>query len=127
MSGSPLQGVKESLRELGADALALARVRIELLAVELEEASRRQKRMLWLALASALFLAAGLLCAAVLVVVLFWETHRLAAIAAVTAAYLAIGGWALVRLRDVVQNSPPPFGATIAEFERDVDILRGSE
>ena len=36
MTGAPQPGVRESLRELGADALALARVRIELLALEKE-------------------------------------------------------------------------------------------
>jgi uncharacterized membrane protein YqjE len=127
MPGAPLSGVKESLRELGADALALARVRVELLGVELKEALQLQKRMLVLAIVSSLFLAAGLMGLSVLVVVLFWDTHRMAAIGGVTAAYLGIGGWAFLRLRDLVQNGPMPFGATIAEFQRDLDILRGSE
>lgn len=127
MTDAPLPGVKESLRELGADALALARVRIELLALELKEAQERQKRMLWLAVVASLFLAAGLFSISVLVVVLFWDTYRVPAIIAVSGAYLGIGGWALMRLQDLVRNSPTPFGATIAEFERDLDALRGSE
>jgi uncharacterized membrane protein YqjE len=127
MTGDPLPGVKESLRELGADTLALARVRIELLAVELKEALERQKRMVWLAVVSSLFLAAGFFSISVLVVVLFWDTYRVPAIIAVTAAYLGIGGWALVRLQDLLRDSATPFGATIAEFERDLDALKGSE
>lgn len=127
MAEAPRSGVKESLRELGADALALVRVRVELVAVELKEALQLQKRMLLLAIVSSLFLAAGLIGVSVFVVVLFWDTHRLAAIGAVAGAYLAIGLWAFIRLRDLAQNSPLPFGATIAEFERDLDILRGSE
>lgn len=127
MTGAPQPGVRESLRELGADALALARVRIELLALELKEAQERQKRMLWLAVVSSLFLAAGFFGMSVLVVVLFWDTYRIPAILVVSGAYLGIGGWALLRLQDLVRNSPAPFAATIAEFERDLDAFRGSE
>jgi uncharacterized membrane protein YqjE len=127
MSGTPSPGVKEALGALGADVAALARVRLELLGVELKEAAQRQKAMLQYAVVAALFLAAGLLAVGVLVVVLFWDTHRVAAIAAVCVAYLGIGGWAFLRLRDLAGNGAPPFAATIAEFQRDLDMLREPE
>lgn len=125
MTDQPDPGPGSPLRALGGDVLALARVRLELLAVELKEESRRQKRMLWLAVLASLLLAAGLLALAVLVVVVFWDTHRVAALAAVCAAYLGAGGWALARLLDIVRNAPPPFGATLAEFERDLEMIKG--
>lgn len=125
MNDQPGPGPGSPLRALGADVVALARVRLELLAVELQEESRRQKRMLRLAVLAALLLAAGLLAVAVLVVVVFWDTHRVAALAAVCAAYLGAGGWALARLLDVMRNAPPPFSATLAEFERDLEMLKG--
>lgn len=125
MNDPPEPGPGSPLRALGADVLALARVRLELLAVELKEESRRQKRMLGFAIAAALLLAAGLLALAVLVVVVFWDTHRVAALVAVCAAYLGAGGWALARLLDIVRNAPPPFDATLAEFERDLEMMKG--
>ena len=125
MNDQPGPGSGSPLRALGADVVALARVRLELLAVELQEESRRQKRMLRLAVLAALLLAAGLLAVAVLVAVVFWDTHRVAALAAVCAAYLGAGGWALARLLDVMRNAPPPFSATLAEFERDLEMLKG--
>lgn len=127
MSDSPSPGVKEALGALGADLAALARVRLELFAIELREASQRQKRMLQLAVVAALFLAAGLLALGVLVVVLFWDSYRVAALVGVCIAYLGVGGWAFLRLRDIAENGPAPFAATIAEFERDLEMLRGPE
>ncbi len=127
MTDTPSPGVKESLGALGADLAALARVRLELVAIELKEASERQKRMLQWAIVAALFLAAGLLALGVLVVVLFWDSYRVAAIVGVCVAYLGTGGWAFMRLRDIAENSPPPLAATIAELERDIEMIRGPE
>jgi uncharacterized membrane protein YqjE len=127
VSTEPGPGPRQSLHALGADVLALVRLRLELLSVELNDLSQRHKEILQLAVVSALFLAAGLLAVAVLVIVLFWDSYRVAAIVAVCVAYLGTGAWAFVRLRDLLQNSPPPFGATLSEFERDLDMLRGGE
>lgn len=127
MSPAPEGGPRSSLRALGADVVALARVRLELLALELKQESQRQKELLWLAVVSALFLAAGFFALAVLVVVVFWDTHRVAALAVVCAAYLGAGGWAFVRLRAILRDRPPPLGATIAEFQRDLEMLKGDE
>jgi uncharacterized membrane protein YqjE len=73
------------------------------------------------------FLALGLLLAALLVVVVFWETHRVAAAAAVTVLYLAIGTWALLRLKEKARASPPPFEATLAELARDLEMLKARD
>jgi len=116
-----------SLRALGADLLALARVRLELLALELKQESDRQKELLTLTVVAALFLAAGFFALAVLVVVVFWDTYRVASLVAVCAAYLGIGGWAFARVRAIFRDRPPPLGATIAEFQRDLEMLKGDE
>lgn len=116
-----------SLRALGSSVLALLRVRLELVTVELKEESLRRKEMLILAVVAAYFLASGLLFVAFLVIVLFWDTYRLAAIGGVTFLYLGVGGWAFLRLRERVHGSPPPFAASIAEFERDLELLRGKD
>ena len=67
----------------------------------------------------------GLLLAAFLVVVIFWDTHRLIAIGAVAALYLGIGAWAFARVKEKARTSPPPFEATLAEFASDLEMLRG--
>jgi uncharacterized membrane protein YqjE len=45
----------------------------------------------------------------------------------VTLLYLGIGGWALVRLREMNHNSPPLFSATMSEFANDLRLLRGRD
>jgi uncharacterized membrane protein YqjE len=117
-------GPLEALRALGASFLALIGTRAELLVVELREEGERRKEMLVLAGVAALFLGLGLLLVALFVVVLFWDTHRIAAAGAVTVVYLGIGAGALARLRQKSRSSPPPFEATLAEFAKDVEMLK---
>jgi uncharacterized membrane protein YqjE len=112
---------------MGATLLALLRVRVELVGVELKEEAERRKHMLVLALVAAFFLASGLLLAAFLVVVLFWDSYRLPAIAGVTLVYSGIGAWAFLRFRNILANSPPAFSATLKEFRKDLDFLQGHD
>lgn len=120
-------GLPGTLRALGATLLALVGARVELIAIELQEETERARQKLVLVVLAALFLAMGLLLAAFLVVVLFWETHRMLAAGGVTSLYLGIGGWALVRLREMSRNSAPPFAITISEFANDLRLLRGRD
>jgi uncharacterized membrane protein YqjE len=124
---APQPGPLDSLRALGATFLALIGTRAELVVVELREEGERRKEMLVLAGVAAVFLGLGLLLAALFVVVLFWETHRIAATAAVTLVYLGIGAGALARLRERSRASPPPFEATLAEFAKDLEMLKGRD
>ena len=117
-------GLIGSLRNLGATTLALIRTRVELVATEFAEEKERRKEMLILAVVGALFLALGLLLVAFFVIVLFWDNYRLLATGVVTLAYLGIGAWALVKLRQKIRESPPPFAATLAEFENDLALLK---
>lgn len=118
-------GAAASLRALGATLLELIGTRGELALVELREEGERRKEMLGLALGGALFLGLGLLLAALFVVVFFWDTHRLAALGAVTILYLGIAAGAFVRLREKLRTSPPPFEATLRELAADRELLRG--
>lgn len=125
MEGERAPGVFASLRALGATVLEAAGTRAELALTELREEGERRKALLALALVGALFLAMALLLAAFFVVVLFWDTHRLAAIGGVTLLYAAIGVGALLRLRAISRALPKPFEATLRELAADRDLLRG--
>ncbi len=102
-------GPAELLRSLGATLMEMIETRAELALVELRELGDRRKEALLLAIAGGLFLAMGLLLAAFFVVVYFWDSHRLPAIAGVTLLYLAIAAFAFLRLRARERASPPPF------------------
>lgn len=115
----------QALRALSASFVALLAARVELAVVELREEAERRTELAVLGATAGVFAALAALLFALLVVLLFWETHRVAAAGAVTLAYLAIALAALGRLRRRARESPPPFQATLAELERDVRDLRG--
>jgi len=121
----PPAGLTASLRALGATLAELLAARAELAVVELRQEGERKKEMIALAAAGALFLALGLLVATLFIVVLFWDTHRLAAIGGVAIAYLALSAAAFGRLRGKAATNPPPFEATLREFAADRDMLAG--
>jgi uncharacterized membrane protein YqjE len=120
----PDPGLVASLRGLGATLAGLVGTRAELALVELREMTERRKQALVLAAVGCVFLALGLLLAAFFVVVLFWDTYRLAATAGVTLLYLAIGIGTLLRLRAKQEASPQPFEATLRELSLDREMLR---
>ena len=117
------RGPIESLRALGTSFVELVRTRIELAVLELREETERRKEMVVLAAIAGVFLALSALLLALFVVYLFWDDHRVAAAASVTAIYFAIGAYALARLRRRMREAPPPFEATLSEFARDVEGL----
>lgn len=118
-------GLRDALARLGLSLLSLLRTRAELVTLEYHEERDRLVERLVLILVAVLFLAFAVLAASALVVVWFWDTHRVAAICAVTGVYLLIGGAALWRLRMHQRNSTAPFAATLAELERDRAWLAG--
>jgi len=124
-SAPPGTGPVASLRALGATLFEVVATRTELAIVELREEGERRKEELVLAAVGALFLALGLQLVALLVVVLFWDTHRLVALGGVTALYLGIAAFAFLRLRAKAAAAPPLLEATLRELAADRELLRG--
>lgn len=119
----PTGGLRRALARGGAALLGIARTRIELAAVEFREERERTLTRFVLAGVAVVFLAFAVLLASVLVVVLFWDTHRVLALAAVTLVHTAIGVVAVLRLKADMRAAPAPFSATLAELKRDGEWL----
>jgi uncharacterized membrane protein YqjE len=122
---SPL-GLPGALRALGGTLLEILETRGGLLAVELGEELERRKRMLVLGAVAFAFLHTALLLATLLVAVVFWDDHRVAAMVVMIALYLACGVAALRRLIVEDQASPTPFAASLGELQHDVASLRSA-
>jgi len=116
-------GVGASLRSLGSALLDAIGTRAELALTELREEGERRREMLVLGLVGGLFLALALLLAALFVVLLFWDAHRLAALGGVTLLYSGVAAWALALLRAKQRASPAPFEATLRELAADRELL----
>lgn len=119
-------GLLDRLRAIGATLDETLRIRGALFVVELREEVQRRKDTLVLAVVAGVLLHAAFLLATVLAAVLFWDTHRVAAIAAMMALYTAAGIAILVRLRASAATRPDPFAETLRELDRDLAALRRS-
>ena len=118
------RGLLDALRVMGGTLNEILQTRAALFSVELREEIERRKRMLALAAVGFAFLHTALLLATLLVTVLFWDSHRIAAIGAMTVLYLGCGAFAVKRLRDEAAASPAPFAATLGELEQDLATMR---
>ncbi len=111
------------VRELARTLLSFALTRTRLAATELEEqALRLIEILIWLA-AALFFLGIAVVFAAVLVVLLFWDSNRLLAAGLLAALFVAIGTGAALIARLRLRERPKLLAATLAELERDRDTL----
>lgn len=113
-----------SLRRLAGSILEIVQSRIELIGIELTEEKERLLGAALLGLAAMLFGVLALVVLTALVVVLFWDTYRLQAMAGIFVVYFIIATVCALRARNILRDAPMPFEATLAEFEKDRDALR---
>jgi uncharacterized membrane protein YqjE len=110
----------------GATLLAMARTRLELAAVEVQQEARSLLGYLaWTLLAA--FLGAGaLMLVALFVIVLFWDSHRLLAVGGM-AGLFGLGALAiLLKVRAGVAARGPMLSATRAELGKDIAFIKGT-
>jgi uncharacterized membrane protein YqjE len=109
---------------IASTLVAMVGTRLELAAVEFQEDARRLLGYLAWALL-AVFLAAGAaMLVALFVILLFWDTYRLQAVAGM-AALLGAGAFFIVStLRAKLNAQTPLFADTLAELRKDVDYVR---
>jgi uncharacterized membrane protein YqjE len=120
-------GWLERLRRFGQSSLGLARGRIELFAVELQEEKLRLLDLLvWLGLALAMGLSALLVIVGALSI---WLWHLAGYLGLATLALVTLAAAALVlwTVRRRIRLGPTPFAETISEFRKDAACFkRGS-
>lgn len=113
-----LRGLLATLVALGHDRLALASIELE------EERDRLLATLAWGA-AAVVLACFALAFAAVFVMVLFWDTHRLLALGSVTLMLGAAAGLAWWRIRCLWAGRAGLLPATLAELEADRRALMG--
>jgi uncharacterized membrane protein YqjE len=113
------RGLRGAAARLAAGLVGFGRTRLELAAVDFDEARARASQRFVLVLVAGVCFGFALLAATTLVVVFFWDTHRLVALCGAAIAYALIGLAALWRLAVHRKTDAPAFAATLAELERD--------
>jgi uncharacterized membrane protein YqjE len=113
-----------SARTLLGTLIAIVHNRLELLATELqEEIGRVALLLLWGAVA--LFFAfLGIAFIALLIVIVFWDDHRILAAGLIAALFLLLAlaaGWLAARQ---IAAKPRPFDASLSELAKDRELLQ---
>jgi uncharacterized membrane protein YqjE len=113
------QGLFASLSALAATLVAMAHNRLELLSSDLEEDRVHMVSLLVYALVALFCLGVGVILAALLLVVAFWDSHRILVLAILAGCFLVAGVVAQSRARDLAKNKPRIFSASMAELLKD--------
>jgi len=118
--------IAATVGRIGATVLAMARTRLALAAVEVqEEAQRILGYVAWTLLAA--FLGAGaFMLVALFVIVLFWDTHRLLAIGAMAGLFALVAVVILLQVRARFAARGPMMAATLAELNKDIAFIKGT-
>jgi uncharacterized membrane protein YqjE len=117
-------GLIASGRRLLGTLIGIAHDRLELLSVELqEEVGRIAFLLLWGAVAL-FFAVLAIAFAGLLVVIVFWDEHRVLAAGLLTLLFLLLAGFAGWLATRQIAAKPRPFDASLTELAKDRDFLR---
>lgn len=119
----PFSGLLSSLTQTFATLVAMAQTRLELLTTELQEEIQQTANLLLWAVVALFAAGIGLFLAALVVIFVFWDTHRVLAAVAMTALFFAIAIGAALHLRNRLRNRPRMLDGTLTELARDRERL----
>jgi uncharacterized membrane protein YqjE len=118
-AGVPGARTAEALSRLLQVLLGALGTRGALLVTEVEEARAHvEARVLWLVVAGAGGFVAALM-GTLLGVVVWWDTHRLAALAFATGAWGSLAAFGAWRAYAIGRDAPPLLGASLAALRED--------
>jgi len=112
-------GLFESLRTLAGSVVGIVHTRLELLSTDLAEERAHLTSLLVMGLVSLFFLGVGVVLLAILIVVAFWESHRLAALGGLTGLFLIAGAGLAWLAMHKARTRPRLFEASLAELSKD--------
>jgi uncharacterized membrane protein YqjE len=115
----PTEGLLNSLKNLTVTLIAIVHTRLEMLSNDLEEGRERFISLLALAFISLFSLCFGAVLLTILVVVVFWDTHRLLVLGSLTGLFLIVGAMLGAVVVRRLKSMPRMFEASLAELIKD--------
>lgn len=112
-----------SVRRMLSTATSIVSTRLELLANELHEERLRLTQMLFFALSALFCFGMAALLLTLLIVVLFWDEHRLVVLGVMSAVFIASGALMVALLRSKAESGSRLFSASLAELAKDREQL----
>ncbi len=107
--------------------VAVVQTRLELLSTEVEEEWQRLLQILVSTFIALFFLALGIAMLTILVVTLFWDTHRTLVTILFAALYLGIGVYFSLAVRAKVHEKSKLFSASLIELTKDRQQLASTD
>jgi uncharacterized membrane protein YqjE len=120
---APAGGLLASLQRLLATLLDIVQTRVAIVATEFEEERVRLRELVVFGFVALFFVNLGIVLFTLLVVMLFWESHRLYVMGGFALLYLGVGVVAGISLRHRLKSRPRLFATTLAELSKDRDQL----
>lgn len=112
-------GLFESLRTLSGSLIAIVHTRLELLSNDIAEERAHLTTLLVLGLVALFCVGVGVVLLAILIAVVFWESHRLAALGGLTGFFLVAGAGLAWLAMHKARTRPRLFEASLAELSKD--------
>lgn len=120
-------GLMGSVKRLVSTLASIVSTRLELLANELQEERLRLTQMLLFYLFALFCFGMGVMLLTVLIVVLYWDDHRIAVLGGLCVLFFVLGTLMATLLRNKAQSRPKLFSASLAELARDREQLAPRE
>ncbi len=114
-----------SIKRLLSTLTSVASTRLELLANELYEERLHVEQMLLHFFSALFFFGMTIMLLTVFVVVLFWDTHRLAVLAGLSTLFFVLGLIVVNRLQKIARTKSKLFSVSLTELARDREQLGG--
>jgi len=112
-------GLLGSLKRLTNTCIGVVHTRLELLSTDLEEGRERLTSLLAMTFVALFCLCFGMVLLAILIVVLFWDTHRLLVLSLLTGLFIVTGGIIGALAIRALKSMPRMFEASLAELVKD--------
>ena len=118
-SNQAAEGLLSSLKNLALSLVAIIHTRLELISTDLEEGRERFISLLALAFISLFSLCFGAVLLTILIVVVFWDTHRLLVMGSLIALFIIVGALIGAVVIRRLKLMPRMFEASLAELIKD--------
>ncbi len=116
--------IADTLGRVSAGLLAMLQTRLALAAVELEEEGQRFLGYLVLALLSLVLFGIAMLLVALLVIIVFWDSYRIAAVGGMAALFGVAAALTAYKLKTSFATKPRLMAATVGELNKDINFIR---
>ena len=116
--------IVESVSRLAGTFISILQTRLELIAIEVEEESLRFFSYFFFALAAMFCIGMALLLGVLLIVVIYWDTHRVPVLVSLMAFFAFSSVMIMLGVRKHYRMKPRMLSHTLAELSRDIERLK---